>query len=261
MNCKIIEISSFDKLIQKLTISYTCGHYVYRGVKKSSSHKLIPTIGRLNYLSKWSTKERLDNEKEILEKFRLKALGQIENKPSTQIEWLVFAQHHGLPTRLLDWTRSPLVALFFATQPIYDPNLTDELGYISEEGVAIYVMHDANPIDIKDIENPFDVKRNAIFYPPNLSPRINNQISILSIQKDPYNEFYYKRKFGEPNNNSIDKLVIPQEVAYDCQQKLYRLGIREEMIFPGLDSTAKSVNLDFQFGHVHYTECKNDTKS
>jgi len=53
-------------------------------------------------------------EKRILEKFRAYAIPHINSLPQNDLAWLALGQHHGLPTRLIDWTENPLVALFFA---------------------------------------------------------------------------------------------------------------------------------------------------
>lgn len=93
------------------------GHVVFRGVADSIDHKLIPSLGRLVDLKDLTLQQVNDYEFEILNTFRLRAFNELPKEPKNNWEWLALAQHYGLSTRLLDWSHSPLVALYFATKP------------------------------------------------------------------------------------------------------------------------------------------------
>ena len=72
---------------------------------------LLPAIARVNIDVRWFGDWRNLHE-HILERFKRYGRPHFSEKPGSEIEWLIHAQHYGLPTRLLDWTRNPLKGLF-----------------------------------------------------------------------------------------------------------------------------------------------------
>src|SRR4051812_21887549 len=95
------------------------GTWIFRGVR-SVEHELIPKIGR-PYWRRNGFTDRVrpfnpEEEKTLLDAFRKQARPYITYPPDRDIEWLAIAQHHGLPTRLLDWSESILVAVYFAVE-------------------------------------------------------------------------------------------------------------------------------------------------
>lgn len=87
------------------------GTWLFRG-HGDASWELVPAIGRQASASVY----RPSDEKILFEDFVLEAKRYLGNADLTELEWLAVAQHHGLPTRLLDWPTNPLVAAWFATQ-------------------------------------------------------------------------------------------------------------------------------------------------
>src|SRR5688572_9039340 len=91
-----------------LSIDIRHQNWVFRGVGDAHKHQLVPKIGRDPRLYS------LPLERVIFANFKRRAPQFINIRGMTEWDLLALAQHHGLPTRLLDWTTNPLVAAYFA---------------------------------------------------------------------------------------------------------------------------------------------------
>ena len=122
----------------------TCGHWIFRGVP-DKSFGLVPSLGRIDFSNlkglydKSVDKKCIVYEKEILNRFKLRATSEAHFTPENDYEWMMLAQHYGLPTRLLDWTENPLIALYFTTKPEIDNK--GIVKQINDNGVAVYAFH------------------------------------------------------------------------------------------------------------------------
>lgn len=242
-------IDNFTELIERLS-NCDCGHFVFRGVD-NSKFDLIPSIGRVNKsVSNNGLIEFKDYEYESLRLFKIRAFSEFKNSNLSDIDWLVLAQHHGLPTRLLDWTTNPLVALYFATKP--QVSKADYSIPSRNNDAAIYIYHCEKYMKESELENPFKVERHGIFFAKHTSSRISGQFGLFSIHPTPTEPFNLNLKDDIYSGCSfIEKIIIPKDIIADVFKKLYILGVRSESIFPDLDGFSIDNIIKFNLCSCH----------
>src|SRR5581483_2951247 len=105
-------IRSTAELIDKVE-SLSGGTWLFRG-HRVSKWLLQCALDRPETRRHRGKLTRSEYEQAIFNEFKRRAVAYLRAEPQNDWEWLALAQHHGLPTRLLDWTTNPLIALYFA---------------------------------------------------------------------------------------------------------------------------------------------------
>lgn len=204
------------------------------------------------------------NAEKMLQEFKQLARPFLEQQPSNDFEWMFIAQHHGLPTRLLDWSTNALVALYFAAQgaPVRKGDGIAECerfkdDNLSDEGFAVFSIDPskinektiltAESIDIASHAEHWDQYINPMskdtstlpvcITAPHMTTRIRAQSGTFTLhgaQIPPLD--YYSALQG-----LITKIFIPYTSTRSILASLAKLGINESFIYPGLDSIAKDI--------------------
>jgi len=172
-------ISTWSELAG-LVEKYRANRWIFRGVD-DSKHPLLPAIGRPGTRKDMDTGRDLpfdeDEEISMLARFQREVWPYASTHPGTDLKYdwelRALAQHHGLKTRLLDWSESPLIAAFFAVEPagLVNGKKTDAALY----GISC-------PLVIDSSTRKWPDGRDVVAYlPPHVSPRITVQRQTLGV--------------------------------------------------------------------------------
>lgn len=221
----------------------------YRGVSDHVTHKLLPGVGRGHFDNIWISAEF---EKKLFREFKQKLARFEKNK--SDFECAVIAQHYGVPTRLLDWTTNPFVALFFS---LNSTGSADGCVYILSHTVnSIY--SDVDYLNILNKTSPDDdyffnskVNYRPIYdkmildefkttfskvNPSSITERIDVQNSFFTIHYNPF----------VPIDKEISmKIIIKNEEKKTIERQLNLFGVNSYTIFPDLEGLGASFRKRF----------------
>jgi hypothetical protein len=182
--------------------------------------------------------------------------------------WLAVAQHHGLPTRLLDWTYSPYVALHFATRNLeyFDTDAiiwcvdyvqTNRLlpqvlkRVLEQEGANVFTaeMLEQAVGTLQELDALAASECVVFLEPPSIDDRIVNQYALFSLMSNPTARLDH---WLVDHPGLLRRIVLPAELKWEVRDKLDQANITERVLFPGLDGLS-------QWLKRHYTPARQVT--
>jgi hypothetical protein len=246
---RVFRLESWEAFLQLVTRP-PYSHWAFRG-ERDERWPLYSSLSR--YLRNFGVSPQAwpEQEARILRIFKRKAHQFLDKPPDLDddFQWLALMQHHGAPTRLLDFTWSPYVAAFFAL----------------ERTLADGVVWAMNPARINSSRAP---------KPRRMDPRANHNFQRYFLKGD--HRFIW---MGEPHTmnrrliaqsgtfcvpgvldipieeilhpddpeNILAKIVLKNAVRETAMRELYRMNITFATLFPDLDGLAKSMRYELEF--------------
>lgn len=250
---------------------------ILRDVSPLEDARGNPLTGGEYYVSEGSSVTGLDAER-MLDEFKRKSVPFLQFQPKNDFEWLFLMQHHGVPTRLLDWTTNALVALYFAVEFLSSKNHKSSRNSAFHfmdndefrgDGVAIFSInphkinkkfHDINyPVDVSnDFESwqpyvyPTYSSKLDTYFPicilaPHISPRIRAQSGSFTL----HGANIWPMDYYTELRPLIRKIFIPYSNAVKIREELHSLGITVSFIYPDLDGVSREIKEQESRRYMH----------
>ena len=257
---KITKLSQYLDAIEQLKDYYISkgprGPFLYRGLSKDS-YKLLPGLFRRKLTDR--------DEKRILYSFIQESSSILRLPTDELMRWAEYAQHYGVPTRFLDWTSNPLVALYFSCKSSCES--TGRV-WLLHMGNFNNKTHDLDVYDgdktIKTLIEETLTGQDSFSYPIQytpyyVDPRMSAQSSFFMVWGSKHealeemfnSEEYFmtlRNKDGELYEYLVNRpkqfllyFSIPADCKYTLLQELDTVGINEKSLFPGLDGVGRYI--------------------
>lgn len=201
---------------------HSSSHWIFRGVADADRHVLVPKIGRDE------THYSLSIERVIFANFKRRARQFVDSSSFSEWDMLALGQHHGLPTRLLDWTTNPLVAAYFAVTSLP-----------ADKTARVYALKAPALIEVSKSADPFAVAEIGAFIPSAVAPRIVAQRGLFTVHPNP----------TEPVRLSLsgeDRFDIGATDRSFFQRKLFGFAVDTAVIKADLDGLCETLAWQFR---------------
>lgn len=285
---KVSKISQYIEIIERIKSYYPTGiminnpatrSFLFRGLC-DSTYKLIPGVFRTVTTSigdsSLTNKKYLAwlNEKGLLQSFIQEASGILNIPTSDILRWAEYAQHYGVPTRFLDWSSNPLVALYFACRD--KTEIDGSVWLLHKQNYTRFIAEHNNipgSMMVKDIisgllRNEESKAEYPILYIPYyVDTRMSAQTSYFMVwgkKEEPLEDLLLAenvfmdipekdtgiRSFGDAQQRDIlFRFVISADRKQPLLHELDLVGINEKTLFPGLDGIGRYIERQYRFDY------------
>ena len=228
-------------------------HNISTLIKHLSDHSngiSAPIWYRGHFNKEWglvpsSIRKQCETEINLIKKFKQDATLLVSPRPAYQYEWLFIMRHHGVPTRLLDWTENPLVATYFAVTEDMDKDgalwallpleLNKQGGREFDDPNSLPSFEEDEFMSAYSPENYYKDTTSKLlpiaFIAPRNTPRMQSQLSVFTINhrdETPIENIGDKKHFW--------RYIIPQSSKENIKKELELLGVGKFQLFPELES-------------------------
>jgi hypothetical protein len=226
-------VNSFDEYLTE--ISKLTNHPNILGLFRGQFQKnaLLPSIARKN-----PKNNTVNIEKFLLNELQRRTASQSSSHLKDNWDWLVFAQHFGLKTRLLDWTNNPLTALWFACNNNID----------SDAYVYLFLANRRFLLDKKTDPCPFAIKSTKIFRPPQNNERIIAQAGWFTAHTfSTRTNSFVPLEQNKIYKDIVIELTIPKALKPTIIKKCHLFGINNQSMFPDVEGICRQINWENNF--------------
>lgn len=258
--------------------------FLYRG-HCDKSYELLPGVFRKTVEDK-STERPVENskylswssEKGLLQTFIQEASAYLNLHPDDMLHWAEYAQHYGVPTRFLDWSSNPLVALYFACR---DKTRSDGTVWLLHSRSYAHFLSEkilsekgktAGQIITGLINGQSDVEYPILYTPYYVDARMSAQQSYFLVwgtKEEPFDKMISDERYWMhlPEKDSgvrtygdaqFEEFLFMFYIYADRKQpilhELDTIGINEKTLFPGLDGIGRYVERQYRFDYNEAVE-------
>jgi hypothetical protein len=256
---EVSTLSEFTELVESLRAKWkfepedVCKPW-FRGQQRKH-WELVPSIFRIGEFDR-------ETEDNIREEFatRAPALSRFESLPTNDWDMYFLMQHYGAPTRLLDWTESPLIALYFAVRD--NPGHYDSAVWMLNPYKLNRRAAKKNEVVSPSAQGVSDVDANRVapwlrerwskanipkyplaIFPTHIARRISSQRACFTVHGSTRQGF---NRFARGADPCVTKAVIPGRSVRDLRHSLEQLGIDDTTIFPDLEGLGRALATSYR---------------
>jgi hypothetical protein len=193
---------------------------------------LLPKVARIKL------KEGTNLESTMLAEFTRRGIPYIEFDIENTLDKMSLAQHNGMATRLLDWTRNPLAAMWFA---VCMPAGKDKDGNLKDGVVWIYNVSDEDKW-MRPTNHAFPKEGVYIYTPNHVTAQITAQQGLFTLHgSEGHLGPFIAMEEHAPYCDRLTKLVIPASSFSELRFQLDRCGINNASMFPGIGGLCRHI--------------------
>ena len=264
---EVSNLKEFIEFIEKVSNSFDYPLW-FRGTA-NTDYPLLPLIYRNN--SPKTVREFLKIEKDIFSRFKQVSIPYLEKDLSSDWEYMFFMQHHGIPTRLLDWTENPFIGLYFALKHHF-MDLSSKK--IKDENLAVWVLNPTlwNKDVLSGTSYPAEVlmveDKGLSGYVPLCDYKILNEPAVaihgiynnkrIIAQRGAFTIFGknvspMEEQFTELSVKTgvLSKIEVSHSNAKALFKSILRVGYTESVIYPDLEGVSMELKRNFGYGEIN----------